>query len=84
MTIDLATIPQSMKARMVMRKIAPEFPLCPEGRLMFAIVECAMREYANGNGQCRHYLAGSIPHAAICGLDPDWIRHVMNKCGLVI
>ncbi len=84
----LHELSESKRAVLAIRKIRPQFPVDkPEGKLMFAIVESAIRdafgirkiEIRSGN----LYIRSSMPHAQICGVDPDWIRSVLKKLNLI-
>lgn len=70
----------NLPARLVAAKIQPQFPATPEGQLMFAVVRQALVDAlgAEHDPTATHYLLGSIPHAALCGVDSDWIRSVMR------
>jgi hypothetical protein len=71
--------------RAASKKVSSEFPKSPEGRLMFEIVALAINDL--NKVQHRHsaimYLLGPMPHAEICGVDPDWIRRILIKMRLI-
>ena len=76
--------------RLVMRnaaikKIRTQFGDTPEHKLMFAIVEQAIKDL-NSRVICdrksaEQYLKNEIPHAELCGVDSEWVRRVLKKCG---
>ena len=65
----------------VSKKIRPEFPTTPEGKLMFAVVDRALRDAYGCEGRMtgKVYLAGPMPHAEICGVSAAWIRRVIER-----
>jgi hypothetical protein len=81
--------------RAVCTKIGYQFPKVGEARLMLAIVEGAINDLKNSHVMRRkvlcinevreraaRYLSGSVYHAALCGVDPDWIRRVLGDAGI--
>ena len=82
------------KVAVAVRKIKPQFPVSPEGKLFFKIVEAAIKDaFPNSdkkmrcgdivNIDCaRLYLHGNLPHAEACGVSSAWIRLVLRKVGL--
>jgi len=76
-------------ANAVTRKIKPQFPCHqPEGALMFAIVENAIKDLVSvgdaNQSTAKHYLNGRMIHAEICGISADWIRRVLKEANLSI
>jgi hypothetical protein len=79
--------------------VRPQFPASPEGQLMAAIVMQAVRDafcedfdFKQEHARAEHernkisglrYLVGDMPHATICGVDPDWIRLLLCKFKLL-
>lgn len=79
------------KASLIARKIRSEFPDTPEANLMFAIIYQALKDAASVDAahltyaereSAIDYLQGDIPHAAICGVDSDYIKKVIKHVGL--
>lgn len=74
-------------ARLVLYIIKHKFPQSPEGRLFFAIVEKAILDLTDKSATLRkdaeRYLRGDIIHAQLCGVDPEWIRRVCLKHGVL-
>jgi hypothetical protein len=80
-------------ARGLVKKIGHQFPPCPEGQLMHSIVAQAITDlFKSGTSdaaqlcrrKARWYLSGSMWHAQICGIDPDWIRTQLTRAGIDI
>lgn len=71
--------------RAVVRKIGYQFPATPAGQLMHAVVGVAIADLFRPevNESAERYLRGSIWHAQISGVDPDWIRSVLMQAGLL-
>lgn len=77
--------------RALVRKIGCQFPDNAEARMMLAIFAGALNDLiTNRTGfeveaarrQAAEYLAGSIWHAQICGVDPEWIRYQLKTAGI--
>ncbi len=74
-------------AKLVIKKIKPQFPDTPEGNLMFAVVSQAIRDVASptstitisDQSSALRYLDSDMPHAAICGVQASWIRSIIKK-----
>lgn len=90
--LDLNKISTSTKAALVLQKISPAFDLDREDeakvyrRFHYAIVELAIRDLGSASRKQMHraarlYLTGDMPASRICGVDPDWIREVMDAVG---
>jgi len=76
--------------RLVMRnaaikKIRTQFGDTPEHKLMFAIVEQAIKDLSSKSIEvsrsAERHIKNEIPHAELCGVDSEWIRLVLKKCG---
>ena len=90
----LSELNDGEKGRLAARKIKPQFPDSAEGQLMFAIVECAIKDFTAHKPKknwgtwyacresARRYLRGDIASAEICGVSADWISEVIGKCGI--
>ena len=70
----------------VSKKIRPEFPKTPEGWLMWAVIDRALRDsYSNDRhirrdtAIAKQYLRGDMPHAEVCGVSSAWIRRVIRR-----
>lgn len=86
---------QSKIAKVVAKKIGYQFPDTPEGKLMFAILDLAIRDFAMTVRRNRvdhdeaikisayRYLKGDMEHCQRVGIDPAWVRRVINESGLV-
>ena len=79
------------KARAVSKKIKFQFPETPEGRLMFAIVDCAItdsiRDVKTQTDKTERdaaiaYLSQTIPHCEISGVNSEWVHRIINYAGL--
>ena len=66
-----------------LRRIGYQFPRCPHGRMMFAIVSEAVRgsqsKIPDVRRRERSYLSGYIYHAEVAGVDSQWIRETLQK-----
>ena len=87
-----------MKARLLGRKIESQFPVSPEARLMYSIVECALVDSVKTIGQnkkgeksmqdlqdrssARRYLSGDMVHCEMCGVSSEWVRGLITKIDL--
>ena len=73
-------------ANAVCKKISYQFPTCPEGKLMFAILEQSILDlYDIGERRTAlSHLSGNIPEAQICDVDADWIKRLIKQSGLII
>lgn len=70
-----------------LRKIKTQFPKTPQGELMFAIIEMAVKDLTNNTehrtrirGDAIRYLKGDMVHAQWCDVEPSWVRMVLKKC----
>jgi hypothetical protein len=89
---DRRTPPETFDiVRAVIRKISFQFPDCPEGRFMLAVIAVALNdlitnrhggEYEIYREAAARYLQGDIWHAHIAGVDPEWIRAQLTKAGI--
>lgn len=71
----------SVNTRAALRKIRTQWGGdSPGHRLCLAIFEGAVSNYRAEEN--RRYLLGDIIHAQLCGVDPDWIRSVLRRCGI--
>lgn len=79
--------------RALIRKISYQFPDCPEGRFMLAVIAVALNdlitnreggEYEIYREAAARYLRGEMWHAHIAGVDPDWIRAQLARAGIDI
>ena len=63
------------------RKVSPQFPNTPDGRLMFVVVAQAVSDLQNSQNRydANKYLQGRMIHAEVCGVDPQWIRNVLRS-----
>lgn len=73
---------------LVSKKIEPQFPDTPCGRLAHAIITQALKDTilpgvaSRDIASARHYLTRkSIPHAELAGVDSHWIRSVATRIG---
>lgn len=75
-------------AKLIARKIRPQFGQSAEEKLMFAIFEQALKDAfcsPNSNvnvgdtASAQRYLACDMFHARACGVDPEWIRRVIER-----
>ena len=71
---------------LVITKIKPVFPQNPEGMIMLAVVENALRDSIDFNGphveEARRFLSKDIPHADICNVESSYILRVIMDIGL--
>jgi len=71
---------------MVLTKLRPMIPKFPEARLIWAVVEQAILDLALGNEEAvksaRKFLNGRLWHAELVGIDPDYVRRVIDMVGL--
>lgn len=76
---------------LVIEKIKYQFPDNPEGRLMFAVIEQALKDLTAMKrskekpipdllirASAENYLRGPMPHAELVGVSSDWIKRVIN------
>lgn len=71
--------------RAAMRKISAQFPDTDEGRLMCAILNCAVVDLGDKNHRhsaLRYLNQREIFHAELCEVDSVWVREVLIKCGV--
>jgi hypothetical protein len=82
--LDLMINDSNLNKRAAMRKISYQFPDTAEGRLMCAVVNCAVTDLSDGTyrNSALRYLNGVMPHAEICEVDSVWIHEVLTKCGV--
>lgn len=66
------------------KKIRTQFRDTPEHKLCYAVVEQAINDLCDAKEErsAKRYLIGEIVHAELCGVDSDWVRRVILKCGL--
>lgn len=87
---------RKIAARAAALKIRHQFGRTPVENLYFAVVEKAILDTslpvykrrgidinARYKGSARRYLEGSIPHAEACGVDPNWVRQILQGVGLL-
>lgn len=71
---------------LIITKIKPVFPQTPEGMLMLAIVENALRDSINFKAphveEARRFLSQDIPHVDICDVDSSYILRVITEIGI--
>ncbi len=73
------------KAKDVEKEIRYQFNRSPEGALMFEVVAQAIRERFGSLHHWRdakQYLQGTMYHAQLAGVDPEWVRHKIKQEGL--
>ena len=89
------TLNQTTVAKVIARKIKPQFTNSPYGLLMFHIVQCALLDAArmvdkedtiavNEQQNAQRYLQGSMPHCELANVDSSWVHRVIGKAGLVL
>lgn len=77
----------SMRAALaVTKKIRYQIPPGPEAKLLFAIFECAVRDYFDRSELHRRSAATyltqkTIPHLEILGIDTGWAMGLYKKAG---
>jgi len=77
------------RMRALLRAIRRVFPPWPEAQLCYAVIEQAVKDacsYSPGHrlyDGAVYYLAGDLPHAALCGVDPDYVRRLLRESGLI-
>ena len=78
-------IDKRMLARAVMRRVAAQFPLLPEAKLMCAIIGGAVTDLFDKSHRraAEDYLNGEMKHAEMCGVDSVWIRESLQKAGVL-
>jgi len=56
----------------------------PEGRLMFAVFDAAMREIFQDKYKksAKSYLQGYMPHLGLIGVDVEWVKTLFKKSGM--
>lgn len=71
------------------KKIAYQFDTIdsPEARLMAEVFIQAVRDgFATDNkadaDEAQRYLDGPMPHVQLLGVDPEWVRSVLQRIGL--
>ncbi len=96
---DLSALSLSEKVRLAFKKIQTEFgSYCkhggtvefvyksPEHKLMAQVIRVALYDLntKQHSQSARTYLNGSMWHAQLCDIDPDWIRLVIKRVGIKI
>ena len=82
------------RARLAILKIAHVFPKNCFGQLYFRVVAQAILDCIPGDKWGKHteidrsvardYLRGEMYHAALVGVDPDYVRRELKQCGIYI
>lgn len=73
------------KVRLVLHKLSPMTPEDASGKLIWAVVEQAVRDLAwNADvaDEAKKYLCGPMWHASLVGIDPDYVRRVIRQVGI--
>lgn len=93
---DLSALSLSEKVRLAFKKIQTQFGSyrnpgefvykSPEHKLMAHVIRVALYDLntKQHNQSAKTYLNGSMWHAQLCDVDPDWIRLVIKRVGLEI
>ena len=70
--------------RLALHVIKPQFPDWPEAQLMFAVIRQAVVDLTKKNLriEAARFIQGNLYYAELCGLDPQWIRETLVKCGV--
>ena len=70
------------------KMIRHQFTGDPHNRLMCAIIERAILDLTPdtknwmSHNRAATFLNGPIKPAVLCGLEPEWVRKVIRKCGI--
>jgi len=73
------------RVRMVLHKLSPLTPQDACGRLIWAVVEQAVRDLAWNAvvaDEAKRYLRGPLWHASLVGIDPEYVRRVIRQVGI--
>ena len=73
-------------AKAVAKKIECQFPVTPEGRLAFAVVNKSIEDLFDSRQRvtASRFLHGGMGWASLAGVDPDWIRLQLLRAGISI
>ena len=88
--LKIDRLSKTEKARLVIRRISYQFPSDAASKLLFAVVEQAIRDLVGKKTDrldlisAKPYLKGKMPHAEVSGVRSDWIRQVISRVGLRI
>ena len=93
-------ITNTHRVKMCMMKMKPQFPETPGGQLMCAVFEQAIKDLVYiptpdiseaarlqseiRNRSARRYLRGKMTNLTLLNIDPEWVRGLLVKYGLVI
>jgi hypothetical protein len=73
--------------RAAMKKIGYQFPTIPEAQLMKEVLRQCLTDLDSDNRSERDsaikYLREDLTCCEVCGVDPDWVRSVLAKIGLI-
>ena len=73
----LLTKEQSLKAS---NAIELQFPDCPEGSLMFAVVRQAIMDLPRKCLGAVEFIEGEMWCCEVCGVESEWVRRVVKEC----
>ena len=91
----LRDLSKEQRSFLAIKKIKNECPpQSGEARFMFAVLESAIKDaYSNritkktsskNKRFAKMYLKGDMPHAQLCGIDPQWVRDILRKLELPV
>ena len=76
-------ITNKQKVSAIIRKIKPQFPTSPEGKMFFSVVELALKDLCDNSdynrATARSYINNDLSHAEACGVSRVWIRELFAK-----
>lgn len=75
------------RAEFAIKIIKTQFPEEDEAQLMLAVISTAIRDlFSSVDRQitAAKYLMGNIPHAMICGVEPNWVRNKLRHAHVYV
>lgn len=69
----------------IMKKITPQFVSTPEGNMWAAALRIALVDLAHPTHKhsALKFLLGPMPQMQLAGVEPDWIRSIVRRAGLI-
>lgn len=76
---------QAVMEAAAIKKLKTIFNDTPEHKLCFAILRQAIQDLRvkKYRSSALNYLNGPLVHAEVCGVDPEWVRHVLKVCNVL-
>jgi hypothetical protein len=77
--------PKTLLISAITKKIAPHFVASPEGRLWSAALHVALVDLSSAahKDSALKFLLGPMPQMQLAGVEPEWIRYIVRRAGLI-